>query len=196
VQGNDDERSNQVVSNRKATAMSLRQCSTPLARQCLGALRSQSLPSWRFVPSSLPKVATRSLQLSTRQSSPRLMSFRPMSTSSVLRFVKTETTAVRSTYYPRSSGSGGGGGQGSSHGPFKNFTRWLNRLPHMTVIYGIIGVNVGVFLLWQYGIQSYVSSGLVYDWLTVQQRFRDPTLYKWMSENFVLNEANVMAGRV
>jgi hypothetical protein len=27
----------------------------------------------------------------------------------------------------------------------------------MTVIYGIIGVNVGVFLLWQYGIQSYVS---------------------------------------
>lgn len=138
------------------TRMSLKHCASPLARQCLGTLRSQSLPSWRFMPNALPRAATRSLM----QAPSTTVSSRPMSTSSILRFVKSETSAIRSTYYPRGS-SGGGGSQGpSQQGPFQNFTRWLNRLPHMTVIYGIIGVNVGVFLLWQYGIQSYVSPAL------------------------------------
>ncbi|KAL7424318.1 hypothetical protein Q5752_001908 [Cryptotrichosporon argae] len=53
----------------------------------------------------------------------------------------------------------------------------------MTVIYGLIGVNVGVFLLWQYGISSY-------------QRFRDPSTYHFLTRHFVLNEANIMAGRI
>lgn len=29
-----------------------------------------------------------------------------------------------------------------------------------------------------------------------QTRFRDPTLYRFMQKNFVLSEANIMAGRV
>jgi membrane associated rhomboid family serine protease len=50
-------------------------------------------------------------------------------------------------------------------------------------IYGLIAVNVGVYLLWQYAMQSW-------------QRFRDPSLYYWLVNNFVLNEANIMGGRI
>lgn len=53
----------------------------------------------------------------------------------------------------------------------------------MRQIYGLIGVNVAVFLLWQYAVQSW-------------QRFRDPALYQWLTKNFILNENNIMAGRI
>lgn len=50
-------------------------------------------------------------------------------------------------------------------------------------VYTLIALNVVVFLLWQYGLQSW-------------QRFRDPSLHNFLTKNFVLNEANIMAGRV
>lgn len=53
----------------------------------------------------------------------------------------------------------------------------------MFIIYGLIGLNVGIFLLWQYAFQSW-------------NRFKDPTLYLFMQKNLVLNESNIMAGRI
>lgn len=58
------------------------------------------------------------------------------------------------------------------------------KFPQLTdQIYGLIGANVSIFLLWQYATTSW-------------QRFRDPSLYQWMTKNFVLNEYNMMAGRI
>ncbi|KAG7529012.1 hypothetical protein FFLO_05835 [Filobasidium floriforme] len=95
--------------------------------------------------------------------------------------------ALRESYFRRPNGrsnsSGGGSGRGSGPGWFENLRRRIDRLPPMYVIYGIIGANVGIFLVWQYAQASWT-------------RFRDPTLYRWMSQNFIVSEANLAAGRL
>jgi hypothetical protein len=70
--------------------------------------------------------------------------------------------ALRESYFRRpngrSSSSGGGSGRGSGPGWFENLRRRIDRLPPMYVIYGIIGANVGIFLVWQYAQASWVST--------------------------------------
>lgn len=104
---------------------------------------------------------------------------RPFSTSRLL--------ALRESYFQRpvsktrSGFSRGGGGNGGSW--WRNFRRRLDSLPPMYVVYGLIGINVGIYSLWQYAHTSWT-------------RFRDPSLYYWMTKNFIVSEANFAAGRL
>ncbi|RSH93830.1 hypothetical protein EHS25_006479 [Saitozyma podzolica] len=99
-------------------------------------------------------------------------------------FWTSRTMSVRQTYFPKGSGYGyGGDPRGGGGSWWSNFRRRIDRLPEIYVIYGLIGINVAVFLLWQYAVQSW-------------QRFRDPALYQWLTKNFILNENNIMAGRI
>ncbi|WWC69141.1 uncharacterized protein I206_103077 [Kwoniella pini CBS 10737] len=91
---------------------------------------------------------------------------------------------IRSSYFPKGSGYEYGGSGGSGGGNwFSRLRSRIDRVPTMTLIYGLIGINGGVFLLWQYAISS-------------AQRFRDPTLFFFLQKNFILNEVNVFSGRV
>ncbi|ORY30009.1 hypothetical protein BCR39DRAFT_530582 [Naematelia encephala] len=108
-------------------------------------------------------------------------SFRPFSTS--------PRSLVRPNYFPKnqrgsgSSGSGGGGGWQSFRLAWKRMRYRIDALPENFIIYGLIGTNVAVFLIWQYAQTSF-------------QRFKDPSLYYFMARNFLFSEANLYAGRV
>ncbi|OCF39445.1 hypothetical protein I317_06769 [Kwoniella heveanensis CBS 569] len=108
--------------------------------------------------------------------------------SAILRraFTSSSKGLIRSTYFPRGGSNGGGGGYRGGGGGGNWFYRLrgrIDRIPTMTLIYGLIGVNAGVFFLWQYALSS-------------AQRFRDPTLFAFLQKNFILNEVNVFSGRV
>lgn len=53
----------------------------------------------------------------------------------------------------------------------------------MHLLYGLIGLNTGIYFLWQYAESSYT-------------RFRDPALYNWMQKNFTTSVANLKQGRI
>lgn len=86
---------------------------------------------------------------------------------------------VRQTYFPR----GSGGSPPPKPGFFQTLRRRIDQIPTQTIIYALIGLNIAVFFLWQYAISSY-------------QRFRDPSLYQFLTRNFVLNENNIFSGRL
>lgn len=91
------------------------------------------------------------------------------------------TSLIRQTYFPR--GSNGSNNRPPSQSFFRTLRRRIDRLPIMTVIYGLIGLNIAIYLLWQYAMTSY-------------QRFRDPIWLQFLYNNFVLNEGNIMNGRI
>ncbi|WWC89721.1 uncharacterized protein L201_004646 [Kwoniella dendrophila CBS 6074] len=100
-------------------------------------------------------------------------------------FSSSSKQLIRSSYFPKGNNGGYGyGGHGGGGGNwFSRLRNRIDRIPTMTLIYGLIGINGGVFLLWQYAISS-------------AQRFRDPTLFFFLQKNFILNEVNVFSGRV
>ncbi|WVQ78442.1 hypothetical protein IAT38_000528 [Cryptococcus sp. DSM 104549] len=104
-------------------------------------------------------------------------------------FTSSALSSIRNTYFQKGNrngyGYGGGGGGGRGGGPewFRNIKYRLDSIPTMRLVYGLIAANVGVFLLWQYALSS-------------AQRFRDPSLLIFMRKNFILNEFNVMSGRI
>jgi hypothetical protein len=112
----------------------------------------------------------------------------PSTSKSVTRaFSTSRILALRESYFQRPAsktrdayGRGGGRGGGSW---WQNFRERLDNLPPMYVVYGLIGVNVAIYGLWQYANTSWT-------------RFRDPSLYYWMSRNFIVSEANFAAGRL
>ena len=131
--------------------------------------------------SDLPQKSAGFQKLSTTAATPlklSLQSSRFLSTTRLL--------SLRESYFQRPlsktrSGYGGRGGGGRSW--WQNFRRRLDNLPPMYVVYGLIGINVAIYGLWQYAQTSW-------------QRFRDPSLYYWMSRNFIVSEANFAAGRM
>ncbi|KAH7887936.1 hypothetical protein F5I97DRAFT_927606 [Phlebopus sp. FC_14] len=60
---------------------------------------------------------------------------------------------------------------------------WLDSLDGRVIFYGIIAVNVGVFLVWQSAISTYRTMG-------------NPTLLAFMRDNFLVDMRNVSAGRI
>ncbi|WVW82711.1 hypothetical protein I302_104722 [Kwoniella bestiolae CBS 10118] len=109
----------------------------------------------------------------------------PQITTRLLRrsFGSSARGLIRSSYFPKGGNGGysyGGGGGGNW---FNRLRSRIDRIPTMTLVYGLIGLNGGVFLLWQYAISS-------------AQRFRDPSLFIFLQKNFILNEINVFSGRV
>jgi hypothetical protein len=100
-------------------------------------------------------------------------------------FSTSRLLSLRESYFQRpvksrsAYSSGGGGGQSW----WRNFRRRLDNLPPMYVVYGLIGINVAIYGLWQYAQTSW-------------RRFKDPSLYYWMSRNFIVSEANFAAGRM
>ncbi|KAG6335301.1 hypothetical protein ID866_3785 [Astraeus odoratus] len=75
-------------------------------------------------------------------------------------------------------------GRGSSSGWGRPPPRrgWLDSLDGNVIFYGIIAVNVGVYLAWQSAISSYRVMG-------------DPTLLKALRDNFLVDIRNISAGR-
>jgi len=123
------------------------------ARTGLNSNKSSSLPlSSSLVPGqSSPFGAPASTSTSPILAQTRFFS------SSTLR-------SLRESYFRRpngrSSSSGyGRGGPGGGGGPgwFGNFRRRLDALNPMWVVYGLIGTNVAIFLVWQYAQASWVS---------------------------------------
>ena len=140
-----------------------------LARTAPFASYSSSIP-W---PVSGPSSFSRSYASGTKSSSERLSighlerySVNPAGSKSILGQITAFSTstrqALRESYFRRpngrSSSSGVGPGRGSGPGWFENLRRRIDRLPPMYVIYGIIGANVGIFLVWQYAQASWVST--------------------------------------
>ncbi|WVF71870.1 hypothetical protein IAT40_006680 [Kwoniella sp. CBS 6097] len=138
-------------------------------------------------PSRLPIGSTLGNAFFTHSARPQSTSLLFSSSGSVHRaFTSSSKGLIRSTYFPRGGSSGGGGGYRGGGGGgnwWYQLRGRIDRIPTMTLIYGLIGVNAGVFFLWQYALSS-------------AQRFRDPTLFAFLQKNFILNEVNVFSGRV
>lgn len=164
----------------------------PSLRPQLGLASQRSLfVSARATPSQL-QITVRSgafkANLNTLASVPASTSRRTFSTTRLL--------ALRESYFQRplsktrinqasgyGLGFGRGGGSGGGNSWFRRFRRRLDSLPPMYVVYGLIGLNVAIYGLWQYAHTSW-------------SRFRDPSLYYWMTRNFIVSEANFAAGRL
>ncbi|GAA5988448.1 hypothetical protein JCM11641_005346 [Rhodosporidiobolus odoratus] len=80
-------------------------------------------------------------------------------------------------------GSEGGGGGGGGWGPRPGWKQRLDGLPGVWVIGGLIAVNTSIFLLWNYSTQ-------------LAQRFRDTSLFRFMSRNFTVSWQNLSQGRI
>ncbi|KAK7061550.1 rhomboid-like protein 12, mitochondrial [Favolaschia claudopus] len=63
------------------------------------------------------------------------------------------------------------------------FLGFLDDIPENTVFWGIIGLNAGVFTAFWWAKQK----------LSVE---RDPSMYRWMQQNFTANWRNISSGRV
>ncbi|KAH7916753.1 hypothetical protein BJ138DRAFT_994952 [Hygrophoropsis aurantiaca] len=61
--------------------------------------------------------------------------------------------------------------------------QWLDSIKPQTIFWGIIALNVGVFLAWQAAINTWQVS-------------KDPTLLLLMRKNFLVNYQNVSSGRI
>lgn len=121
---------------------------------------------------------------------PATTSHRPFSTTRLLALRESyfqrplsKTRINQASGYGLGFGRGGGSGGGGGNSWFRNFRRRLDSLPPMFVVYGLIGLNVAIYGLWQYAHTSW-------------SRFRDPSLYYWMTRNFIVSEANFAAGRL
>ncbi|KAM0791267.1 hypothetical protein ACM66B_005743 [Microbotryomycetes sp. NB124-2] len=99
-------------------------------------------------------------------------------------FTTTRINGPRSYYYNRGSGNGGAG-RGSSGGnsSYSSFRQRIDRLPNNVVLFAIMGLNIAVFLSWQYGKSLLVQ-------------FRDPSWLKFLTENFTVSWRNVQSGRL
>ncbi|KAK1925158.1 hypothetical protein DB88DRAFT_488119 [Papiliotrema laurentii] len=135
-----------------------------------------------FFSARSPVSASTSLDLLHRQR----LSSNPVLGLLRREFSTSRANGVRSTYFPQ-GGRGGGGPWGSRPPPrwgwFQRLRMRIDSVEDMKLIYALIGLNVGVYLLWQYAKSSWT-------------RFRDPKLYQFMQRNFILSEANIMAGRL
>ncbi|KAK4054555.1 hypothetical protein OIV83_001049 [Microbotryomycetes sp. JL201] len=132
---------------------------SPLGRR----LHSRSTPSPHTTTTTRPSTSMYSL-----------LTIRSFFTSSRL-------SGPRSYYYNRGSGGGGTGGRGSSS--YSSFKHKIDRLPSNYILFGIIGLNVSVFLAWQYGKSLLVQ-------------FRDPAWLKFLTDNFTVSWRNIQNGRL
>lgn len=87
--------------------------------------------------------------------------------------------AVQRRYPHRPPSSSSGSSRGSFLSPL---VRRFNSLPNSFVLYALIGLNIGVFVAWQYASDR-------------MRKMRDPRAYIFMSRNFLTGEANLMQGR-
>ncbi|WRT67449.1 uncharacterized protein IL334_004420 [Kwoniella shivajii] len=145
-------------------------------------------PIQSFKPISFRSIHLQAPAIASTTINSRLTSSRSLTNHLLSRrtFASTSRGLLRSTYFPKGNGGysnyGGSGGRGGGNW-FSRLRGRIDRIPTMTLVYGLIGINGGVFLLWQYALSS-------------AQRFRDPTLFKFLQQNFILNEVNVFSGRV
>lgn len=160
-------------------------CSRPIARAPLrlGAVKQATTPL-RLPPLCF---APRRFLSSRPAPLPPLRTFLsrkpPLSPFSARRFFSSSPSRFLATHRSRYNGSSYGRG-GSGSGQFwSRLKRRLDRLNDNTIIFGLIGVNIAVFGLWQYGVSS-------------AQRFHDPSVYMAMLKNFVVSWPNVMSGRL
>lgn len=101
------------------------------------------ISSWRF--SRLPSALWR----------PRLPST-PSAHFSILQFTK--NTVWNATHHDRLTPAGGGGRKPPIDRPKIS---WIDTLPPPVIFWGILVINVGVFLAWTYAEGAAVSSSLI-----------------------------------
>ncbi|BGP16302.1 hypothetical protein JCM10213_006459 [Rhodosporidiobolus nylandii] len=129
-----------------------------------------------FRPSSSSSLSSASRPSFTAP--PPAAARRGVHTSAVIRALRPYMGRGRASYEQRGWGSSGGGGRGG-----KSWKQRLDELPPVWIIGGLIGINVSVFLLWNYAQQ-------------VAQRFRDASLFRTMTRNFTVSWQNLSQGRI
>ncbi|KAG1874646.1 hypothetical protein DFJ58DRAFT_721643 [Suillus subalutaceus] len=72
---------------------------------------------------------------------------------------------------------------------------WLDSINGNVIFVAIIAINAGVFLLWQGAKSTYVRTGR-YALIKAKQTTRDPTLWIFLRNNFLVNWENITSGRV
>ncbi|EPT02879.1 hypothetical protein FOMPIDRAFT_1160030 [Fomitopsis schrenkii] len=70
-----------------------------------------------------------------------------------------------------------------SEGGWRGFVRWLNELPQSAIIWGILGLNGIVYVMWNWAHVKYRSTG-------------DPSGVFTMLQNFTVSAQNLSAGRI
>lgn len=145
-----------------------------------------SSPKPGFIKSESSQI--RLLTRGAWRSAPRSQDARPSSLSnifskSLVRVFSTSGTllaAVQRRYPHRPPSSSSGSSGGSFLSPL---SRRFNSLPNSFVLYALIGLNIGVFIAWQYASDR-------------MRKMRDPRAYIFMTRNFLTGEANLMQGRL
>ncbi|EGO27384.1 hypothetical protein SERLADRAFT_382112 [Serpula lacrymans var. lacrymans S7.9] len=97
--------------------------------------------------------------------------------SSILQFAR---TGIRNATHRDYHGSGSSYGRSPNRGP--RFP-WIESIPNSVIFYGIIGLNVGVFLTWQAATATWQQTG-------------DTSLIRFLRDNFVVEMRNISSGRI
>ncbi|KAF8845659.1 rhomboid-domain-containing protein [Paxillus ammoniavirescens] len=100
-----------------------------------------------------------------------------LSLSAILHFAR---TGIRSATHRDLLRSRGGSGSSWRRPPRGD---WLDSLDSKVIFYGIIAVNVGIYLAWQSAVTTYRTMG-------------DTTLLVFLRDNFLVDMRNVSAGRL
>ncbi|BGP40283.1 hypothetical protein JCM10450v2_004263 [Rhodotorula kratochvilovae] len=154
-----------------APSLHLPPVSLPASRHALATFTPSFHPAARAQPSQ----AFLSLRHAFRHPPPlRPATFasarRSFSSSALLRGIR--------PYYGR-------GGRGSSYGRRRD-PNWRDRiddLPSQYIVYGLIGLNISVYLAWSYGQQLAI-------------RFKDASWLRFLQCNFTVSWHNISQGRV
>lgn len=101
----------------------------------------------------------------------------------ISKFTKLTTrNYIRPHYYNNKEGSLSSALK-SQRNPFNQFGAKINSLSPNTVLWSVIGTNVGIFGLWQYSINTYTTFG-------------DESRLDFMVKNFMCSPKHIEAGRI
>lgn len=89
---------------------------------------------------------------------------------------------IRPHYYNNKDGSLSSALK-SQRNPFNQFGAKINNLPPNAVLWSVIGINVGVYGLWQFSINTYKSFG-------------DDSRLNFMVRNFMCSPKHIESGRI
>ncbi|GAA6013831.1 hypothetical protein JCM10207_008207 [Rhodosporidiobolus poonsookiae] len=111
---------------------------------------------------------------SSSSSSPARQQARTLHTSPLARAIKPYLGRGRSSYDNRGYGRRPPGG---------GWRERIDRLPEGWILWGLLGINLAVFLVWNYATQ-------------LATRFRDASLWRAMQRNFTVSWQNLSQGRI
>ncbi|TNY19717.1 hypothetical protein DMC30DRAFT_399699 [Rhodotorula diobovata] len=152
--------------------------SLPAPRHSLATFTPSYRPGLQALPSQ-PFLALRgAFRRSAAPPRPAAVAFAGAGAGSRRAFASSAVARGIRPYYGR-------GGRGSSYGRRRD-PNWRDRIdavPGQYLVYGLIAINVGVYLAWSYGN-------------ALALRFRDASWVRFLQRNFTVSWQNISQGRV